>query len=347
LVEYVLARDHLMTFVISRRGIAAQTMPLRRADLTARIALLRDLIRRPGDQRWRKPAASLSATLIQPLEREGLLRGVRDLYVVPHGALNYLPFALLPADGSVDGAPLIDRYALAQLPAASAMLSNGRAMAGPPSLLAVAPARSRLRFAPQEARAIGALYQPNSRLLTGAAATESSFKRVAGDFRIVHLATHGHFNKLNPLLSGLELEADRVDDGLLQVHEVLGLRLAAELVTLSACETGLGSGYLADLPAGDEFVGMARAFLAAGSESVMATLWDVDDAASVQIMKRFYARLQGSSAGTSKARALAEAQQEFQSSAELGHPYYWAPFIVVGAQSQAAADQRQAAGRTR
>ena len=90
-----------------------------------------------------------------------------------------------------------------------------------------------------------------------------------------------HFNKLNPLLSGLELEADGADDGLLQVHEVLGLRLAADLVTLSACDTALGSGYFAEVPAGDEFVGMTRAFLAAGSASVMATLWEVDDKASV------------------------------------------------------------------
>ena len=104
---------------------------------------------------------------------------------------------------------------------------------------------------------------------------------------MLHLATHGLFNKVNPLLSGLELEADAENDGLLQVHEVLGLRLNADLVTLSACETGLGSGYFAEVPAGDDFVGMTRAFLAAGSASVVATLWDVDDQASGTLMKRF------------------------------------------------------------
>ena len=68
---------------------------------------------------------------------------------------------------------------------------------------------------------------------------------------MLHLATHGEFNSFNPLMSGLELEADALDDGLLQIHEILGLRLDADLVTLSACETALGSGYFTDVPAAD------------------------------------------------------------------------------------------------
>ena len=344
LIEYVVARDHLMSFVVSRRAVSAHTAPLPRRELSAKIGLLRDLIQRPGDDRWRKPAASLAASLIQPLEREGLLEGVRHLYLVPHGTLNYLPFALLPMGGQATGNALIHRYTLAQLPAAGALLRSEQATEGPSSLLAVAPARSRLRYAPQEARAIDALYRPNSRLLVGNTATESRFKKLAGDFRILHLATHGHFNKLNPLLSGLELESDAIDDGLLQVHEVLRLRLTAQLVTLSACETALGSGYLADVPAGDEFVGMTRAFLAAGSTSVMATLWDVDDAASVRLMQRFYKHLNNSSGDTSKARALANAQREFQSSARLTHPYYWAPFVLVGTEPRSGKPAERLAG---
>jgi len=113
---------------------------------------------------------------------------------------------------------------------------------------------------------------------------------LAGDFRVLHLATHGYFNQASPLLSGLELEADRHDDGMLRVHEILDLPLHADLVTLSACDTALGSGYFAELPVGDEFVSLNRAFLAAGSASVMATLWQVEDRASVSLMKRFYER---------------------------------------------------------
>ena len=151
---------------------------------------------------------------------------------------------------------------------------------------------------------------------------------------MLHLATHGVFNKVNPLLSGLELEADVDNDGLLQVHEVLGLRLHADLVTLSACETALGSGYFAEVPAGDEFVGMTRAFLAAGSSSVVATLWDVDDRASVTLMPRFYERLKQSSATESTADSLTRAQRELHASKALAHPYYWAPFVVVGPMSR-------------
>jgi len=168
--------------------------------------------------------------------------------------------------------------------------------------------------------------------MIGVGATETSFKKLAGNFRVLHLATHGTFNKLNPLLSGLELEADGGNDGLLQVHEVLELHLAADLVTLSACDTALGSGYFAEMPAGDEFVGMTRAFLAAGSTSVMATLWDVDDKASGHLMQHFYEQL--TTGGGDRAGALAEAQRELRADKALKHPYYWAPFILVGTENR-------------
>ena len=270
---------------------------------------------------------------------------VRHLYLVPHGSLNYLPFALLPTGPAGHGTLLIDRYTLAQLPAAAVLLRDAFASDGPQSLLAMAPARSRLRHALEEARSIDALFKPHSRLMIGVGATESSFKKLAGNFRVLHLATHGTFNKLNPLLSGLELEADGANDGLLQVHEVLGLHLAADLVTLSACDTALGSGYFAEVPAGDEFVGMTRAFLAAGSTSVMATLWDVDDKASVQLMQHFYEQLTKATGGD-KAGALAEAQRELRANKVLAHPYYWAPFILVGTPSRTASYKEQAVGRS-
>ena len=80
-------------------------------------------------------------------------------------------------------------------------------------------------------------------LLLGSRATESSFKRLADRYDVIHLATHGYFNKMNPLLSGVTLEPDAEEDGRLEVHEILQLKLNAELVTLSACDTALGSGY--------------------------------------------------------------------------------------------------------
>lgn len=345
LLEYVVSRDILMTFVVTRRAVTARTTPLRLTDLSARIALLRDLAQRPGDQRWLKPAARLTADLLTPLLADGQLNGIRRLYVVPHGVLNYLPFALLPVDTAPVGGLLIDRYAVAYLPSAAALFQAPDAQSAPKSLLAMSPARSRLRYAPEEARSLDAMFEPNARLLLGAGATESQFKRLAGGFSMLHLATHGSFNKVNPLLSGLELEADADNDGLLQVHEVLGLRLHADLVTLSACETALGSGYFAEVPAGDDFVGMTRAFLAAGSVSVVATLWDVDDQASVKLMTRFYQRMKQSGDTESTADSLTRAQRELHASKALAHPYYWAPFVVVGPMTGSGSPATVAAGR--
>lgn len=329
-VEYLVGPEHLITFVVTRRGVTANSASLRGADLDARVALLRDLMRRPGDDRWMKPAARLAADLVDPIVAEGGLDGVRRLLIVPYGSLNYVPFALLPfRDGRSSGV-LIDRYTVEYAPTAAALLRKPSTAPGPRTLLAVAPARGGLRFAPEEARAVGALYEPNSRLLLGDRATEREFKRLAGDFRVLHLATHGYFNRLSPMLSGLELEPDTRDDGLLQVHEILDLRLVADLVTLSACETALGSGYFAETPAGDEFVGMTRAFLAAGSAAVMATLWDVDDEASVRLMRNFYQRLRERTGSRDAGVALVLAQRELRASKEYAHPYFWAPFVIVG-----------------
>jgi len=346
LLEYVVGPESLVVFVLTSRGIAVKSSPLRESDITARIELLRDLIRRPGDDRWQKPAARLSAELIDPLEREGWLDGVNRLYIVPHGALTYVPFALLPRPEVGRGELLIDRYTVAYLPAAAALLREPPGPGTARSLLAVAPSRGGLRHAPEEARAIDALFRPNAKMLLGGEATEGRFKQLAGDFRVLHLATHGYFNKSSPLLSGLELEPDRNDDGMLRVHEILDLPLHADLVTLSACDTALGSGYFAELPIGDEFVGLNRAFLAAGSESVMATLWQVDDRASVSLMKQFYGRLSQSGDARNAASALATAQRALRRSPQLGHPYYWAAYVVVGQINSQIEVARKPLGRT-
>jgi CHAT domain-containing protein/tetratricopeptide (TPR) repeat protein len=346
LVEYVVGPESLVVFVLTPRTMKVTILPLHQLDIAARIELLRDLIRRPGDDHWQKPAARLSAELLDPIERAGWLAGVTRLYLVPHGVLTYVPFALLPRPAGTDGELLVDRYTIAYLPAAAALLRDPAGPATTRSLLAVAPARGGLRHAPDEARAIDALFRPHARSLIGDEATESRFKRIAGEFRMLHLATHGYFNRSSPLLSGLELEAGEGDDGILRVHEILDLPLQANLVTLSACETALGTGYFADLPAGDEFVALNRAFLAAGSASVMATLWPVDDKASVALMKQFYGRLRTSIDEGNAANALAQAQRSLRRSPQLKHPYYWAAYIVVGQSSLRAATAGQTGGST-
>lgn len=268
--------------------------------------------------------------LIDPIVKEGWLDDIEHLFLVPHEILNYLPFALLSTGEGASRRSVLDTYYTSYLPAAVALEALHEKRTEHSSLLAAVPARSRLKHAQEEAQAISEMFNPHARVLTGVEASETSFKRVAGDYRYLHLATHGHFNRVNPLLSALELEPDEAEDGMLEVHEIFGLELQADLVTLSACETGMGSGYLADFPAGDEFVSLTRAFLQAGGASVLATLWAVDDRSTVNLMTDFYRRLQEPGALHDKAVALADAQRALRLSGEYEHPYYWAPFVLVG-----------------
>ena len=108
---------------------------------------------------------------------------------------------------------------------------------------------------------------------------------------------------------------------------MFGLSLSADLVVLSACQTGLASGALADVPPGDDWVGLTRAFLHAGARRVVATLWPVDDWATAALMERFY---EGYAGGAEPGRALAAAQRALLGRVGTSHPFFWAGFVAVG-----------------
>jgi CHAT domain-containing protein/uncharacterized protein HemY len=327
LVEYVIAQDKLAFLVLTSDQVRGITVPISAEKLQSRVELLRSLIVRIGSDDWRTPAAGLRKVLIGSLEEQGWLRGVRRLYLVPNGALNYVPFAALPRTVGGPARFLVDDYSLAYLPSAAALVYVQRNATASPKLLALAPERAHLRYAQQEARDVTRLFQPRALLLTGKDATKTSFEHVAGDYDFLHLATHGYLNRYMPLLSGLELEPDGTDDGVLEVHEILDLKLHASLVTLSACETALGSGYFSEIPSGDDFVSLTRAFLSAGSEAVLASLWAVDDRSTLQLMVEFYRRLPRDG----KVGALTAAQRAVRlGGGRYSHPYYWAPFVLVG-----------------
>jgi CHAT domain-containing protein/Flp pilus assembly protein TadD len=336
LVEYVVDEDAVIAFVVTARSLGAVTLALAKTDLASKIELLRDLLHRRDNDLWTKPAASLGRALIEPLVASPALAGVRKLNIVPHDVMNYLPFDLLPLGPGV----LMDRFALAYLPTAATLAMPADGGEESNSMLVVAPSRSRLQHAGEEAKAVDALFRPASRLLIGGAATETAFYSFASQFRNLHVVTHGYFNKQNPLLSGLELEPDESEDGLLEVHEIMGLELAVDLVALSACQTGLGTGHFAELPAGDDFVGLTRAFLYAGSRNVLATLWEVDDRSTSLLMERFYRHL-ATAPHIDKATALARAQRELRADAKHVHPYYWAAFVLVGNTSTTSQSERK------
>jgi CHAT domain-containing protein/Tfp pilus assembly protein PilF len=327
LVEYVVADDRLAIFTITRSGLHAMTERVRERDLQSKVELFRDLLTESGGDRWRRPAESLYSLLVAPLERQRLLSGVHTLVIVPHGILNYLPFSAL--SGNVNGrvAYLIEKYEVTELPAAGLLLSTSANRIGPPErIVSFAPSRTGLKFAIPEARDVAGIFGSKGEAVVGHSATKAQFKDSAPHYDIVHLATHGFFNKVNPILSGLQLEPDASDNGRLEVHEILKMHFKAQLVTLSACDTALGSGNFDVIPAGDEFVGLNRAFLEAGSDSVIASLWKVSDRSTLIMMGDIYRRIRREGG----ARALAEAQRAMIRSPYYNNPYHWAPFVFVG-----------------
>jgi len=331
LIEYVVGSDDVMIFVLTSQALHTAMVPVTQKSLYSRIELLRDLLLERDNDRWAVPAASLARSLLQPAFEAGWLEETRRLYLVPHDVLNYLPFATLTTGVVTKPQTLIEQFDLSYLPTAASLAERHDKESKGTTVLTVAPQRSRLRHAPEEATAIAGLFEPNSEILTGEAATETAVRKLAHNYQVLHLATHGYFNKLNPMLSGLELEADNANDGQLEVHEILELQLTSDLVTLSACETGMGGGFFTEIPAGDDFVGLTRAFLQAGSASVLATLWQVDDRSTVDLMKDFYTHLEDTGVQGDKAVALAQAQRALRATEDYSHPYYWAPFVLVGA----------------
>ena len=330
-IEYVVSEDRILVFVLTSKFIQATSISVRRRDIDAKVELLRELIMIPGSDAWQKPAASLAEYLIAPIVDNGWLDGIDTLHVIPHGILNYLPFSVLL--GSVDGQVrfLIEDYEIAYLPSAVVLGSNGITREPTNSILALAPDSTLLKHAQNEVRSIAKHFSGARLVLTGSKATEDSFKRHASNYQTLHLATHGTFNKFNPLLSGLALEPGSGEDGQLQVHEILDLKLNANLVTLSACDTALASGYYADVPVGDEFVGLTRSFLLAGADSILASLWEVNDRSTLEFMESFYRRL----TEESEMESLAQVQRYLiKSNGAYRHPYYWAPFVLIGAEAK-------------
>ncbi|MFN2530743.1 MAG: CHAT domain-containing protein [Pyrinomonadaceae bacterium] len=322
LIEYVLGEQEVVAFVVTAEGLHAKPISARHQDVESKVETLRGLMLRNKTDEWKLPAAALYQTLVGPIENEGWLKGKTKLYIVPHAILHYVPFAVLQNKTKL----LVDDYVIAYLPAAAALLEANTSSGAGTSMLAMAPANTRLQYTKLESESVSGFFPRQHTLLVGSKATESSFKQLADEFDLIHLATHGYFNKTNPLLSGLTLEPDGIDDGRLEVHEIMGLRLRAKLITLSACDTAVGSGYFSHVPPGDDLVGLTRAFLSTGATAVLASLWEINDRSAVSFMDGFYRELRR----TDKATALALAQRHMRGRAIYRHPYYWAAFVMVG-----------------
>ena len=275
--------------------------------------------REKNRQNFITAASELYQLIMAPFEKE---IKTKNLIIVPHGALHKVPFSTL-SDGQ---RYMIDKYTLSVLPAASVMdhiLKKRKAEKE--RLLVFANPKTEyvpLEFAEIEGKTISKIF-PQNEVYSREKATETIAREKASSFNILHFATHGEFNDRQPLQSGLLLAKDEENDGYLQVHEIFGMDLRnANLVTLSACDTALSKIF-----GGDDLVGLARGFIYAGTPSLLATLWKVDDPATAKLMEYFYKNWKQ---GMSKPEALRQAQIALKNIPEFKHPYYWAPFVMIG-----------------
>ena len=307
---------------------------------------------------YEKEAEELYDLLIRPAKP---YIKTKRICIIPHSVLHYLPFqALINGDGGTDQTEnqsrfLIEEYDIFYSPSASVLkfvlekrkehsgniLAFGNPELGDESL--------NLPYAEEELKKIKGNY-PDTSLFLNEDATEEKAKLLTGDYNIVHFASHGELNPESPLFSCIRLAKDTDEDGRLEVHEIFNLDLNnTSLVTLSACETGLGK-----LTSGDELIGLTRGFIYAGTPSIVASLWKVNDQSTSELMNLFYKNLKTHS----KVEALRMAQLEMING-ELGrgivrgiggittseedhdkpqstltvngsHPYFWAPFILLG-----------------
>ena len=250
----------------------------------------------------------LHAALIAPIRNQ---LQAAHLVVVPHDVLHFLPFHAL-----FDGERfLIDELTVSYAPSASVYrlcrLKQARSSGG--ALIMGVPDSS-TPFILDEVQAVANVL-PDPHLFLGSEATAGQLQRHGAESRFVHIATHGMFRRDNPMFSSI-----RLGDGPLSVYDVYQLRLTAELVTLNGCGTGLSV-----VVGGDEQLGLVRGLLYAGARAVLLTLWDAYDNSAADFMKAFYGRLQN---GWGKARAAQEGMRELRE--RYPHPFYWAPFTLIG-----------------
>jgi len=268
---------------------------------------------------YKYDSMSLYDLLIKPVKP---YLTTKRLGIVPHGMLHYLPFAALANNNHF----LIEEYSLVYFTSATVYKFcknkrkrfEGNILAfGNPDL---GQASLDIPFALKEVGSIGNLY-PGSQILVRVDASEEAFKALSGAYNVLHLASHGIFDADKPLNSALLLSPSDKEDGRLTVSEIFDLELGASLVTLSACQSGMSR-----IKAGDELMGLPRAFIYAGVPSVVATLWNVSDEATAILMDNFYRNLKV----LDKAEALRAAQLELLKKPESKNPYYWAAFYLTG-----------------
>jgi CHAT domain-containing protein len=320
LLEYFQIRDHFMAVVLTRNSM--EIVPVGEVskvnDLLARLQFQFSKFRLTPEY-----TSAFSDSLLETARRhlkdlyDELLGPIKDrltgkhLLVVPHGSLHTLPFQAL-----FDGERyLIDSFSISYAPSATIFsLCHDRSSnhSGTALVLGVPDAAAPVVL--DEAKAVAAAI-PSAELFLGESATAGVLEEKGQHSRFIHIATHGYFRQDDPMFSGI-----RLGDGILSLYDLYQLRLPAELIALSGCSTGLS--VVAD---GDELLGLVRGLIYAGAQLALLTLWDVQDSSTAQFMTAFYGHL---AQGMEKAAALRRSALDIREI--YPHPYYWAPFVLIG-----------------
>ncbi|MCZ7645654.1 MAG: CHAT domain-containing protein [Planctomycetota bacterium] len=336
LVVYLQRRKDLLAWVITSNKVKLFRLSVNNEELAKTIAslhqamlfanqnveelpeTLREDARKAAD--WKSPCQRLYRDLWQPLEQ--VLVGIKRITIIPHQVLHYVPFqGLLEERGF-----LIERndlhYAASVTALAAAQARSYEASNG--TLIDLDPIYSSDPGSPfheTESGAIRKLY-PDATVLTGPKATLMQFFELAPKADILHISSHGIFNNLLPVDSGLVFAGKDQQDALLTARMVLQFKLKhTRLIVMSACVSSVGG-----LAGGDEVTGLTRAFQEAGVPNVIGSLWPVDNKATTRLMTIFYGRLKQNS--KDPVAALCDAQR--QCLKEMNHPAFWAAFQVSG-----------------
>lgn len=319
-IEYYSAGDRLIAAVITREKIRIE--PISRL---ARVAELLHLLRfqlskfRMGPiytKPFQEPLLRATQSHLEDLYIELVkpLRGslqAEHLVFVPHGSLHFLPFHALRNGEEYLG----DAYTISYAPSATlfALCQEKVATAKRGSLVLGVP-DERAPDIGAEASSVAALL-PESELYLGESASSRVLRSRGLDIEFLHIATHGMYRQDNPMFSAI-----RLGDGNLNLYDLYQLRLGAKLVTLSGCATGMNF-----VAAGDELLGLQRGLFYAGATSLLLSLWDVHDRSTAELMQEFYKNyIHSGDMAASLQTAMRSLRQQNP------HPYYWAPFVLVG-----------------
>jgi CHAT domain-containing protein/Flp pilus assembly protein TadD len=347
MLQYALGDTTSLLWVIDRDGFDLVEIP-NRAELLPTVDRLRDAVGQPGagDDALRTSSRTLYEKLVTPAGDR--IADAKRLIIVPDGFLHQVPFdALMTAEpdpgAGWEAQPFLAlSYATVYAPSAAIYLQLREKKQpkyrldlvayGDPDYTLLRARGGRpleaLPYARAEVEAISANVKEKKRSVRlGADANEAALKRqMAGEpSRIVHLATHGLVNPVEPSASSVVLcpDPEGQEDGYLHTKEILSMRAGAGVVVVSACESALGR-----VARGEGVVGLSRAFIAGGAGSVVASLWAVSDESTSALMEQFYANMLGKKRPAG--RAMHEARVALIEGKRHSHPFYWSPFIVIG-----------------